>query len=156
VSSIRLFGGIDGISTQIVGFPSYITSIILLIFLQGELAHRLAKRLYKLTNKHNPAKQIGKRVRRLEMAQQAMHRRKLREKQHLPKAHSTSHSTPVSDASESDAVDDSDLRYFVSPSLNEKKDIYGLLKSHSDDPAFKVCIYFKRYTFSICLICFAW
>ena len=90
------------------------------------------------------------------MAQQAMHRRKLREKRHLPKAHLTSHSTPVSDASESDAAEDSDLRYFVSPSLNEKKDIYWLLKSHSDDPAYKVCIYFKPYTFSICLICFAW
>jgi len=100
------------------------------MFFQGELAHRLVKRLYKLTNKHNPAKQIGKRVRRLEMAQQAIHRRKLREKQHA--VHSSSK------APKADAADDSDLRYFISPSLNERKDVWGLLKSRSDDPAYKV------------------
>jgi hypothetical protein len=80
--------------------------------------------------------QIGKRVRRLEMAQQAQHRRRLREKQHaIP-----SSKVPLAPHSmaEFNPADDSDLRYFISPSLNEKKDIYGLLKSHSDDPAYKV------------------
>ena len=105
------------------------------MFFQGELAHRLVKRLYKLTNKHNPAKQIGKRVRRLEMAQQAIHRRKLREKQYA--VHSLS-KAPKTPPSESDAADDSDLRYFISPSLQERKDVWGLLKSRSDDPAYKV------------------
>jgi hypothetical protein len=104
------------------------------MFFQGELAHRLVKRLYKLTNKRNPAKQIGKRVRRLEMAQQAIHRRKLREKQHT--VHSSK--APKPPPPESDAADDSDLRYFISPSLNERKDVWGLLKSCSNDPAYKV------------------
>jgi len=134
VLSIRLFGGTDGISTQIVS-PSPDIVSVLLMFFQGELAHRLVKRLYKLTNKHDPAKQIGKQVRRLEMAQQAFHRRKLREKQHV--VHSLS-KAPKSSPSESDAADDSDLRYFISPSLNERKDIWGLIKSNSGDPAYKV------------------
>ena len=45
--SIRLFGGTDGISTQIVSSsPDY--QCILLISFQGELAHRLVKGVYKL------------------------------------------------------------------------------------------------------------
>ena len=36
--------------------------------------------------------------------------------------------------------------------LNERKDIYGLLKSRTGDPAYKVCTFSNHIAFSICLI----
>ena len=51
-----------------------------LIVLQGELAHRLVKRLYGLTNKRNAPKQIAKRYHRMEMAHQAMERHQMQAK----------------------------------------------------------------------------
>jgi len=45
---------------------------------QGELAHRLVKRLYARTNKHDATKQIGKHVRRLEQAQVAAEQLKIK------------------------------------------------------------------------------
>ena len=48
--------------------------------MQGELAHRLVKRLYGLTNKRNIAKQIGNRVQRLERARMARELRLKHEK----------------------------------------------------------------------------
>jgi hypothetical protein len=72
------------------------------------------------------------------MAEQAMHCRKLREKQH---AVQPSTPAPMKSHGESGVVDDSDLWYFISPSLNERKDIYGILKRCSEDPAYKVYIY---------------
>jgi hypothetical protein len=96
------------------------------------------KQLYKLTNKRNAAKQIGTRVRRLERAQTAFHRRKLREKRHGLQSNNPHHE--ISDKHQSDAADDSDLRYFISPSQNNWFDIYALLKTHSADPAYKVSV----------------
>jgi hypothetical protein len=37
-------------------------------------------------------------------------------------------------------ADDSDLHFFISPSQNQKINIYQLLKTHSSDPAYKVSI----------------
>jgi hypothetical protein len=83
VPSIRLFGGVDGFSSQLVsGLNFVIFKLTELYSVQGELCHRLVKQLYKLTNKRNAAKQIGSRVRRLERAQAAFHRQRLREKQY--------------------------------------------------------------------------
>ena len=94
-----------------------------------------------MTNKQNAAKQIGKRVRRIEMAQQALHRRKLREKQHVPRPVARAHpSESMDNTTVNTTADDSDLHYFVSPSQNHKIDIYQLLKTHSGDPAYKVSI----------------
>ncbi|KAJ3816794.1 hypothetical protein F5880DRAFT_1618922 [Lentinula raphanica] len=59
VKTIRLFGTTDSYSTQI-----------------GELAHRLVKKFYALTNKRQAAAQIGKRYRRERMLNQGQpHRR---------------------------------------------------------------------------------
>jgi hypothetical protein len=92
-----------------------------------------------VTNKKDAAKQIGKRVRRMEMAEQALHRRKLRKRQHslLSVSRAPSEST---DANMTDAADDSDLRYFISPSQNHKIDIYQLLRTRNGDPAYKVSV----------------
>ena len=89
-----------------------------------------------MTNKKDATKQIGKRVRRMEMAEQALHRRKLRERQHglLSASRSTDANTTA------DAADDSDLRYFISPSQNQKIDIYQLLRTRNGDPAYKVSV----------------
>ena len=74
----------------------------------------------------------------MEMAQHAFHRRQLREKQY---AHLTSSRQFADAADKSDAaVGDSDLRYFISPSQNDKIDIYQLLKTHKDDSAYKVSL----------------
>jgi len=112
------------------------------MLLQGELAYRLVKRLYKMTNKKNAAKQIRKWVRRIEMAQQALHCRKLREKQHVPRSAARAQPSESMDANTTDDVtaDDSDLHFFISPSQNQKIDIYQLLKTHINDPAYKVSI----------------
>lgn len=72
----------------------------------------------------------------MEMAQHAFHHRQLREKQHTHLNSSRRHSD-AADNSDA-AIGDSDLRYFISPSQNDKIDIYQLLKTHKDDPAYKV------------------
>lgn len=75
----------------------------------------------------------------MEMAQHAFHRRQLRQKKYAHMNTIRGHSDA---ADESDAVvGDSDLRYFISPSQNDKIDIYQLLKTHQDDPAYKVSPY---------------
>jgi len=94
------------------------------------------KQLYKLTNKRNAAQQIGTRVRRLERAQTAFHRRIIWEKRYgLEPNKQTSR-----DERQTDATNDSDLRYFISPSQNKWFNIYALLKSRSADPAYKVSV----------------
>jgi len=98
------------------------------------------KQLYKLTNKRNAAKQIGTRVRRLERAQAAFHRRKLREKQYGLQSNKPHYETSRDKQSDPSSTNDSDLRYFISPSQNEWFDIYALLKSRSADPAYKVSV----------------
>jgi hypothetical protein len=76
----------------------------------------------------------------MEMAQHAFHRRQLREKQyaHLNPSRQLSDAADKSDA----AVGDPDLRYFISPSQNDKIDIFQLLKTHKDDSAYKVSLYY--------------
>jgi hypothetical protein len=95
-----------------------------------------------VTNKKDAAKQIGKRVRRMEMAEQALYRRKLRKRQHslLSVSRAPSESTDANTT----AADDSDLRYFISPSQNHKIDIYQLLRTRNGDPAYKVSVKASR------------
>ena len=106
---------------------------------QGELCHRRVKQLYKLTNKHNAAQQIRTKVCRLEHVQTAFHRQKLQEKRYRLRPNKPQNETSRDDH-QSDATDDSDLQYFISPSQNEWFDIYALLKSRSADPAYKVSV----------------
>ena len=102
--------------------------------LQGELAHRLVKRLYGLTNKRNAPKQIAKRYRRMERAHRAMARHQMqvkRQHQHL------SDLLPPKDG-----ADDHDLRYYISSSQNTVVPLYQMLhrSGASDDPALKVSL----------------
>jgi hypothetical protein len=86
VPHIQLFGGSDGFSSQIVRILTLIHISVYLTALQGELAHRLVKRLYGLTNKRNAPKQIAKRYCRMERAREAMRRHQMQAKhqhQHL-------------------------------------------------------------------------
>jgi hypothetical protein len=45
-----------------------------------------------------------------------------------------------------DAADDSDLRYFISPSQNHKIDIYQLLRTRNGDPSYKVSVNMAHIT----------
>ena len=64
VATIRLFGTTDSYPTQLVCFISgYVIVHIETLLPQGELAHRLVKRLYGLTNKQNTPEQIAHRYR---------------------------------------------------------------------------------------------
>jgi hypothetical protein len=93
-----------------------------------------------MTNKKDATKQIGKRVRRMEMAEQALHRRKLRERRHALLSASRTPSESTDANTTADAADDSDLRYFISASQNQKIDIYQLLRTRNGDPAYKVSV----------------
>ncbi|KAJ3515164.1 hypothetical protein NMY22_g14524 [Coprinellus aureogranulatus] len=88
----RMFGPSDGYSTQV-----------------GELAHRLVKRLYGLTNKRKVANQIGKRVERLERARLARELRLKHEKRrhvvHRVSGRSIQKSAAVTDGGSDDAVE---------------------------------------------------
>ena len=66
VTTIRLFGTTDSYSTQVVSPVRSVIplSTLELNILQGELAHRLVKRLYGLTNKKDAPEQIARRYRR--------------------------------------------------------------------------------------------
>jgi hypothetical protein len=62
-ASIRLFGTTDSYTTQIVRVSCSATLtifILTLCVLQGELAHRLIKMLYRSTNKQDTSKQLAK------------------------------------------------------------------------------------------------
>jgi len=66
-ASIRLFGTTDSYTTQIVRVSCSATLtifILTLCILQGELAHRLIKMLYRSTNKQDTSKQLAKQEQR--------------------------------------------------------------------------------------------
>jgi len=91
---------------------------------QGELAHKIVKRLYGSTNKRNAEHQIAKRYRRLERARLALDRKRL-------------HNQKITN--QKDQPDgDPELRYYISPSKNHPQDIFGTLRSNRGDPAYHV------------------
>ncbi|RXW12625.1 hypothetical protein EST38_g13228 [Candolleomyces aberdarensis] len=113
--------------------------------LQGELAHKLVKRLYGTTNKRRIEKQIGTRVRRIERAKLAAQRReqRLRLVQMRQVVHSegTTSATVTSghreQSAEPDVEEDRDPRYYISPSRNNGFDLSQLLKENRGNPAYK-------------------
>ena len=60
VATICLFGTTDSYSTQLVSSISHHVTMYAETLLQGELAHRLVKRLYGLTNKKDAPEQIAR------------------------------------------------------------------------------------------------
>ncbi|PPQ84255.1 hypothetical protein CVT26_011861, partial [Gymnopilus dilepis] len=110
VPAIRLFGGSDGISTQV-----------------GELAHRVVKQIYSTTNKRDADLQIAKRYRRAERARQALEQKKLRDR--------ANRKARDADESPSDAGD-SDLRYHISASKNHPINIHTVIRSNRGDPTY--------------------
>ena len=82
VRTIRLFGGTDSYSTQLVGITSAIIPSIMLLIVafKGELCHRLAKRLYGVTNRRDATGQIARHYRRTENAEMAWQQRRLSQK----------------------------------------------------------------------------
>ena len=95
---------------------------------QGELAHKVVKRLYGSTNKRNAEHQIAKRYQRLERARLALDRKRL---------HShTKQKATNQEVNEPDG--DSELRYYISPSKNYPQDIFSTLRNNRGDPAYHV------------------
>jgi hypothetical protein len=95
---------------------------------QGELAHKIVKRLYGTTNKRNAEHQIAMRVRRLECANLALDRKRL-------------HNRSQQKATEQEDIStggDPDLRYHISESKNNPQDIFSTIRSNRGDPAFNV------------------
>jgi len=75
------------------------------------------------------------------MAQEALHRWRLRQKQHgLSNSNSLSAVGDTQEPGGSDSIgtEDSNLHYYILPSQNTKIDLYAMLKSHARDPAYKV------------------
>src|SRR6202034_4118931 len=95
---------------------------------QGELAHKIVKRLYGSTNKRNTEPQIAKRYRRLEHARLAFDRKRLH-------SHTKQKTTKLEDNQQDG---DSELRYYISPSKNYPQDIFGTLRNNRSDPAYHV------------------
>lgn len=86
---------------------------------QGELAHRLIKRLYELTNKKDPLKQIGKKYNRHEALR------------------------PSADSLEAREVKEADSKgladhHIISASRNSPISLFKLVHANSMDPAMKV------------------
>ncbi|KAL1671172.1 hypothetical protein EV122DRAFT_295608 [Schizophyllum commune] len=95
VQTIRLFGTTDSYSTQL-----------------GELAHRLVKKLYQLTNKKNAMKQVASKYARHDFFRRA----EKKEKRELKRASST-------------------IPYVISKSRKHSFDLYSFVKQHKGDPA---------------------
>jgi len=103
---------------------------------QGELAHKIVKRLYRSTNKRNAEPQIAKRYRRLERARLALDRKRLHS---LTKQRTTYQDDNQTTNQEDNQPDgDSELRYYISPSKNYPQDILGTLRNNRGDPAYHV------------------
>jgi hypothetical protein len=134
VRTIRLFGGTDGFSTQVVSnIYCYIFDFFTTSGGQGELAHKVVKRLYGSTNKRHAEQQIAKRYRRLERARLALDRKQL---------HARTQQKSLDNKDDSDQVPvegDSDLRYHISPSKNQPVDILDTIRKNRGDPAYHVC-----------------
>jgi hypothetical protein len=130
VRAIRLFGPTDGFSTQVVSnfFPD-VFELFTFSCQQGELSHKIVKRLYGSTNKRNAEHQIAKRYRRLERARLAFDRKRI-----------NSHTKPQKTTNQEDKQPDGDpeLRYYISPSKNCPQDIFGTLRNNRSDPAYHV------------------
>lgn len=96
-------------------------------FLQGELAHRLVKRLYGLTNKRDAPEQIGRRYRR---------------ESHfdvLPCDPSQVDAVRTEHVSMCDDVDNSpELHHTITNSRNNPVDLASFSGSNARDPAAKV------------------
>ncbi|TFK16733.1 hypothetical protein FA15DRAFT_761328 [Coprinopsis marcescibilis] len=109
---IRLFGGSDSISMQ-----------------PGELAHRLVKWVYALTNKCSIAKQIGNRVHRLEKARLAweyqLRQLRARNVVHWQKSNVTSMRA------------DTHMKCWTSDSKNNSFNIHERVMGNQHDPAYK-------------------
>ncbi|KAJ3529674.1 hypothetical protein NMY22_g8899 [Coprinellus aureogranulatus] len=126
---IRLFGGSDSISTQ-----------------SGELEHRLAKRLYGRTNKRSVTGQIAKRVRRVERARLACERRLKQQKAghvvHREKGRFKRRTAPIiqpasdPDKEDNDVEAEREFHTYVSCSQNEPINLFELVKSNAEDPAY--------------------
>ena len=140
VRTIRLFGGTDGFSTQVVSHGNiyfYISGFFTTSGCQGELAHKVVKRLYGSTNKRNAERQIAKRYQRLERARLAIDRKQL---------HAHTMTQQKSMDNKDDQVDgDSDLRYYISPSKNRPVDIFDTIRNNKGDPAYYVCLTDSNY-----------
>ena len=129
VRAIRLFGGTDGFSTQLVSVDCFhFVNLFTSYNRQGELAHKIVKRLYGSTNKRQAAKQIGKHYQRLEQARSALARKRLHDRVR----------SKVANNVDDQAKGDSDLWYHISPSKSHPLDIYGAVRKHKGDPAYHV------------------
>jgi len=89
------------------------------IWYEGELAHRLIKRLYGLTNKKDAMKQIGKKYNRQEALRT---------------------STNPLEACETKEAESKSLveHHIISESRNSPISIFNLVQTNSKDPAMKV------------------
>ena len=96
---------------------------------QGELAHKVVKWLYGLTNKCHAEWQIATCYQRLECAHLALDRKWLH-------AHTQQKSM---DNKDDQAEGDSDLRYHISPLKNQPVDIFDTIWNNRGDPAYHVC-----------------
>jgi hypothetical protein len=129
VCAIHLFGGTDGFSTQLVSnVYSCISSLFTPCNWQGELAHKIVKRLYGSTNKRHAGKQIAKRYQRLERACLAFDRKCLHN-------HTQQKATNNVD---DQAENDSDLQYHISLSKRCPLDIFSTIRKNRGDPAYHV------------------
>jgi hypothetical protein len=100
---------------------------------QGELAHKIVKRLYGTTNKRNAEHQIAKRVRRLERANLALDRKRLQ--------NCSQQNLKATEQEDISTGGDPDLRYHISESKNNPQDIFSTIRSNRGDPAFNVCFF---------------
>jgi len=102
---------------------------------QGELAHKVVKRLYGSTNKRHAERQIAKRYRRLERARLALDKKRLH-----------AHTQRKAIDNEDDQVEgDPDLRYHISPSKNRPVNISDIVRNNRGDPAYHVCLIDSNY-----------
>jgi hypothetical protein len=108
-----------------VTFLHVLFGLLTLSVQQGELAHKIVKRLYGSTNKRKAEHQIAKRYRRLEGARLALDR-----KRH--------HNQKTTNQKDNQLDGDQELRYYISPSKNHSQDIFGTLRSNRGDPAYHV------------------
>ncbi|KAJ2925903.1 hypothetical protein H1R20_g11200, partial [Candolleomyces eurysporus] len=112
---IRLFGPSGSFSTQ-----------------PGELAHRLVKRLYGITNKRDAAKQIGNHVCRREQAELAQ---KVRLKQN--KLRNVVHWKSIRTSTTLNFEDNREAQWHASINQNNPVDIARLVQSNHGNPTYK-------------------
>lgn len=139
ISYIHLFGPSGSWSTQVVS--SEFLAIDAINIKQGELAHRVVKRLYAQTNKQDAPRQIAYRyIREAQVKRRAKRREEARHRLQRRKSKANTSRDTIDKPEPKAEPISMESHHKITMSRNHPVNIYTFVQSHTSDPAVKVSV----------------